>query len=229
MKLTIILMFAMITLPAHSFTDGSGWVQVTYLVKLLEENYRRYEQLKALTEGQEKDRLFLDKLHAGLNNVSGIIHSTGVVDKGSLSQIDEASIAVSQLSALYGQAPNSPDKAIQLLQDQSVGESVAMIGQLAKYVSRQREASLSLRLQAREASPKGAARMSVESTTLVADNVAQLITLEGQKLKVQGELLALENKREKDQARSLVQVNQEFKKAFLSLRPENKFYRRHVW
>ncbi len=225
-KAKLCLLIALL-LPAQSFafTDGSGWVQVGYLSKILMENYQRYQQLKQMFDQAKRTKEFFKTVHNGLENATGLLSQLPIEDNGVLSDLTSFNRSLESIAELYGRIPDSPEQAIQVLHDKTVAESLRMITGFKKYAEKQEESSNTLKSQARSASPKGAARMTAESNAMVLKGVSQLIRLESQNLKLQSEILALQNKKDKEAVKSYQKINKDFGRAFEEFRPSSRFLR----
>ncbi len=198
---------------------GSGWVQVGYLTQILSENYRRYKQLKSMVKDAHEQKTFLRAIHKGIENTTGLLESLPIRDNNVLSGLRTFSSSLDAVSKLYGKIPKSKEQAIQLIHDKSVAESLNMIGGFKQFAEKQELNSETIQAQAREASPKGAARMAAESNAQILMAVTQLIRLESQNLKMQSEILAMKNRREKQSVSSFQKLSGDFKSAFSGFRP----------
>ena len=222
-KLTLCIILVLIC-PARSFafTDGSGWVQVGYLSKILLENYERYKQLQRMFNQAKEQKQFFEAIHKGLENTSGLLSELPIKDEGILKELRTFNQSLGKIADLYGKVPQSPEAALHMLHDQTVAESFRMINDFKDYAKKQEDNSNILQDQSRQASPKGAARMAAEGNAMVLKGVSQLIRLETQNLKMQSEILALKNKRDKEAVKSYQKLNRDFGTAFSSLKPTSK-------
>jgi hypothetical protein len=220
------IIFSMIV-PSTSFAffDGSGWVQVSYLIKLLEENYRRYYQLKQMIELSRNQNDFLRQLNAGLDNSIGLLESLPIKDERVLAELRNFRQSVAKVTSLYGSIPQSPEQALQLLHDQSVAESLKMANDFKDYSEVQERNSIVIASQARQASPKGAVRMQAETSAEILRSLSQLIRLNTQMLKLQSEQLAINNKSSKEGVTNFQRVNQDLGTGFSRFKPQMNLVR----
>ncbi len=193
---------------------------VAVLVQILAENLRRYQQLKSMIE-QGKDQIdYLRWLNAGIDNSIGLLESLPIKDEKVLADLREFKRAAEKVESLYGRVPKSPEEALQLLQDQTVAESLRMATSFKDYSEKQERNSELIAAQARQASPRGAVRMQAEMSAEILKSLAQLIRLNTQSLKLQSEQLALTNKTSKDSVANYQRVNQNFGSKFSTFKPE---------
>lgn len=64
-KRAIIVLFASLILaspPTWAFTDGSGWAAVTYLIKLVEQSIRHYQQLQMMIQYSKDAQSYMHEI-----------------------------------------------------------------------------------------------------------------------------------------------------------------------
>lgn len=209
--------------PALAFTDGSGWAAVGYLIKILEENYRRYVQLKQMIDTANGHYDYIRALNRGLDNSIGLLEALPIKDEKVLAELKNFKEAVSRVELLYGKIPKSPDEALHLLHDQSVAESLRMANSFKDFSETQEKNAVLIAAQAREASPKGAARMQAETSAEILRSLSQLIRLNTQVLKLQSEQIAMANKNAKDNVTGFQKINNDLSNGFSKFKPDMKF------
>tara|TARA_B110001454_G_scaffold174174_1_gene165621 strand:- start:9949 stop:10677 length:729 start_codon:yes stop_codon:yes gene_type:complete len=210
----------MIPPKAGAFTDGSGWTQVSYLIKILEENIRRYYQLKTMIELAKDQRDYLRLVNSGLDNSLGLIETLPIKDEKVLSEIRNFKKAVEKISEIYGAVPKSKEEFMQRLHDQTISESLRMINDFKEYSVKQEENSIRVAIDSRAASPKGAMRIQAETSAQILRSLSQLIRLNTQMLKLQSEQFGMQNKMGKDSVTNFQRVNQDLGKSFKELNPQ---------
>lgn len=208
--------------PAQAFTDGSGWAAVGYLIKILEENYRRYVQLKQMIDTASGHYDYIRSLNRGLENSIGLLEALPIKDERVLAELKNFKEAVAKVELIYGKVPKSPDEALHLLHDQSVAESLRMANSFKDFSDTQEKNSLLIAAQARAASPKGAARMQAETSAEILRTLSQLIRLNTQMLKLQSEQIAMANKFAKDDVAGFQKINQDLGNGFSKFKPNMK-------
>ena len=160
---------------------GAGWANAVYLAKILEENYRRYQQLKMMIDQAKNQGEYLRLLNQGLENSIGL----PVKDERILDDLGSFQNALSTIEKIYGQIPKSAESATQILHDQTVAESLKMVNASKEYSKLQEENALKISIQTRQASPKGAARMTAETSAQILHTLNQILRINGQILKLQ--------------------------------------------
>jgi len=225
MKLKNLCLAFFLLIPPQSlaFTDGSGWVQVSYLLKILEENYRRYYQLRQMISSANGHYDYIRTLNQGLDDSIGLLESLPIKDEKILSELKNFKQALLKIEDLYGRVPRSPEEALHLLHDQSVAESLRMANSFKEFSESQERNSILISIQAKKASPKGAARMQAEASAEILRTLSQLLRLNTQMLKLQSEQVAMSNKVSKDQAGNFQKINQDLSQGFSKFKPDLEF------
>ena len=222
----ILLCFLFVISPSHAFLDfGGNLSQLPYLVKILDENQKRYQQLQLIMKQAKMSQDYIKAVNHGMENIRGLMHSLPIRDQGVLNKLRNFNSSVKTIHRIYGRIPKSPDQNAHRLHDQTAAESLYMVNAFKDYSRSQESNAKALRGQAKQASPKGAARMTVVSNALILESINQLIRLQSQSLKIQSELLALQNKRDKTSVGSYQIVERSFKKAFQNLERPSGFMR----
>lgn len=221
-SLKLLPMLLILVGPRLAHADLFGG-DVAVLMQILSENIRRYYQLQQMI-GQGREQMdYLRLINAGLDNSIGLLDSLPIKDEKVLAELRNFKEAVSRVETLYGKIPKSPDEALHFLHDQSVAESLRMANSFKDFSDTQEKNSLLIAAQAREASPKGAARMQAETSAEILRTLSQLIRLNTQMLKLQSEQIAMANKNAKDEVAGFQKINQDLGNGFSKFNPDMKF------
>ncbi len=196
---------------------GAGWANAAYLAKILTENYRRYQQLRMMIDQVKNQKEYLRLINSGLENSIGLLESMPIKDEKILAELRTFKKSYNTILDVYGRIPKSKETLLHTLHDQTVAESLRMVTSFKSFAQRQDENSVMLRVQARNASPKGAARMQVEASSNILKSLNQLIKLNSQMLKMQSEILAMNNKNGKDNVSRFQRVDTDLKSGFRNL------------
>ena len=216
--LKTILIFLLLSSPVHAIIGdaGAGWAQVPYLYRILMTNIRQYQQLRMLIRTTEDNREYLRLINQGIDNSVGLLNSLPIKNQKLLRQLRSFNEAYRSVTELYGEIPRGKDMAAHKLHDQSVAESIRMVGDIYRYAERQEQNALMLAHQGRAASPKGAARMNVDTNAKILHSLNQLLKINGQILKLQSEQLAMANKGGKESSRHFRKVNTDMREGMRS-------------
>ncbi len=184
---------------ALAFTDGSGWVQVGYLIKILEENYRRYEQLREILSRAKSDADFLRSLHSGLDSVSGLMQGLDIDEPESFRRSRNAGDALANIQELYQRNQKSGLRGIFTQKDRDFGETLAYASQMIGVAEQFERNAQRLFAEAPKTSPKGAQRANVQSNAQILDAMAKSVKLSAAQLRLQTQALAVQNSEDRDQ------------------------------
>lgn len=214
--------FALPLRSAHADLFGGD---VAVLMQILQENIRHYYQLQQMIgQGREADQ-YLRFINAGIDNSMGLLQSLPIKDEKILADLHDFKFALNKVQGLYGQIPHSPEEALQGLHDQTVAESLRMANDFKEYSVNQEKNADVIAQSARDASPKGAARMQAETSAQILKSLSQLIRLNTQSLKLQSEQLALVNKGAKEGVANYQKVNRDLGSGFSNFKPNLKLVR----
>ncbi len=195
------------------------------LVQILQENIRHYYQLQQMIQQGKDGSNYLRWINAGIDNSIGLLQSLPIKDEKVLADLREFKTALGKVESLYGRVPRSPEDALQSLHDHTVAESLRMANDFKEFSIAQEKNSEVIALQARDASPKGAARMQAETSAQILKSVSQLIRLNTQMLKLQSEQMAFANKQSKDGVANFQKVSRDLGSGFSNFNPDMKLVR----
>ena len=196
---------------AQAFLDlGAGPAQVVQLGKILEENIRRYKQLKQIIEQNDGNREYLRILNEGINNAEGLLQSLPLDN-------DKEMEGIRKIRKVYGDIPRSEEYNLRLLHDKTASEGFKLASEADRYTKRQEKNADRVFEQARRASPQGAQRMSAQTGAQILHSLSQLIKINSRMLKLQGQQLAYQNKKGKDSAVHFDKITGDIKKAIKAI------------
>lgn len=159
---------------------------------------------------------YIRLINSGLENSIGLLNSLPIKDEKILGEIKNFQLAFNTIQEVYGAIPKSNEAALQMLHDQTVAESIKMATKIKEYAIEQEENATKISIQSRSASPKGAARMNAETNAKILHTLNQILRINGQILKLQGENLAMVNKSGKDSVGHFNKINSDIRKSFKS-------------
>lgn len=188
--------------------------ETAVLIKILAENIKHYQQLQMMIQQGRDSEQYLRWINSGLENSIGLLQVLPVRDEKILAELQTFKAAVDKVTLLYGKVPKSKLEVMQLLNDQTVAESIRMANAFKEYSDQQEKNSVNILIQSRQASPKGAARMQAEASGQILNSLSQLIRLNTQMLKLQSEQLAMQNKHGKDQVSAYQRFDSDMSSGF---------------
>lgn len=202
-----------------------GAAQIPYLIQILAENVKRYQQLRQMIDSARRSDSFLRNVHSGLENSINLLQSLPLKDSQVLSDLRSFSTALLKVERLYGKVSRSSEYGMQSTHDRTVAEGLKMVVELTEYTKKQERNVRRISDQSRRASPKGAARINVETNAQILHTLNQLLKVNGQMVKLQSEMLALNNKGGKDSVEGHQKVRQQFRQTMSEFSGDFKLQR----
>lgn len=101
---------------------------------------------------------------------------------------------------LYGSIPQTGESRLQEAQDRAVAESIAMNGSLFRFADQSDEEGRRIFAHAQTVSPQGAGKLTAQSVAVLIGATNQVLRTNSMMLKMMGQNMALQNRREKVQA-----------------------------
>lgn len=198
---------------------------VAVLLQILEQNIRHYFQLQQMIQqGRDADQ-YLRWINSGIDNSIGLLNSLPIKDESVLADLKEFKSALGKIKNVYGEVPKSPEDSLHTLHDETVAESLRMVHDFKEFSKIEEKNSEIIAAEAREASPKGAARMQAETSAKILKSLSQLLRLNTQMLKLQSEQLAFQNKQSKDGVANYQKVSRDLGTGFTRFNPDMKLMR----
>lgn len=207
----------------QAWSDGSGWANYAYLIKIYAENVKRFYQLKQMIDQAERHDQYIRILNEGLNNATGMMEVFPLKDENILIQLRDFQSALKKVEEIYGLVPKSSDSDLHILHDTTIAESFKLSSAVKDYAEKQEVNAVNIFEQSSAASPKGAERMNAQASAQILHSLNQLIKLNGQMLKLQSESFGLKNKEGKDSSEGFNRTRDDLGKAMKKLTPNYSF------
>lgn len=205
---------------AFAWTDGgAGWANYAYLIKIYQENIKRFIQINEMIHQARSHDQYIRALNEGLNNAMGLAQVIPLNDDQVLAQLRQFKDALNKVEEIYGIIPKGSDSKLHKLHDMTIAESLKLANVLQEYSFQQEQNATAVFYQSTQASPKGAERMNAQMSAQILHSVNQLIKVNGQMLKMQSETLAFANKQAKDSTAGFNKTSDDFKGSMLKFKP----------
>lgn len=224
LKVIVVSIF-LLTSQVQAWSDGSGWANYAYLIKIYAENVKRFYQLKQMIEQADRHDKYIRLLNEGLNNATGLMQVLPIKDENILAQLRNFQDSLKKVEEIYGLVPKSSDSELQTLHDSTIAESFKLSNAVKEYSERQELNATNIFIQSNSASPKGAERMNAQASAQILHSINQLIKVNGQMLKLQSESFAYTNKEGKDSSEGFNKTRSDLEKAMKKLKPTYGFPR----
>jgi len=194
--LTPVLVLSL-TIPNHARADFWGG-DLVYLAQILQTAIQQLTQLQNIL-GNGRDTLnLLRDINRGLREALNVMRTANqTIRPGVLSDLDNLDLVLSKVEELYGRIPNTPEGKMQLMTDRSVAEAINLHNEAFKYADRLDPEAERIKDYAHVVNPAGAAKVTVQSMGVMIHVLNQILRTNAAILKLQGEQLALQNRRGK--------------------------------
>lgn len=224
-RVLLFMIFLVSNEASYAWSDGSGWANYAYLIKIYQENLKRYIQLNDMLQQARSHDQYIRALNEGINNAVGLAQVIPVKDDQILSQLRQFQDALKKVEEIYGIIPKGSDSELHKLHDMTIAESLKLANTLQDYSEMQERNATSVFHQSATASPKGAERMNAQMSAQILHSVNQLIKVNGQMLKMQSESLAFANKQDKDSTAGFNKTTSDLKGSMNNFKPNYTFPR----
>jgi hypothetical protein len=174
---------------------------VAVLVQILAQAIQQLAQLqKILSTGDDTLGLMRD-INRGIRDGLTILQMVNPkFNPGVYGNLDTADRVLDVIQSVYGQIPQTGEAKLQAAQDQSVSESIAMNGTLFKFADQADNESKRIFDHSQSVNPQGAAKLTAQSVAVLIGVTTQVLRTNSMMLKMMGENMALQNKKEKLQS-----------------------------
>lgn len=174
---------------------------LVFLAQILANSIQQLVQLKQiLGTGMDTIGLMRD-INRGIRDGLSIIQIINPrFNPGLYGNMETADRVLAVITDLYGQIPQTSEYRLQEAQDRSVSESIAMNGTLFRYADQVDEESRRIINHSQSVSPQGAAKLTAQAIAILIGVTTQTLRTNSMMLKMMGENMALNNRKEKLQS-----------------------------
>jgi len=194
------IMSILLLVPQPSRADIFGG-DIAVLVQILANALQQLAQLRQiLGTGADSLNLMRD-INRGIRDGLAVIQILNPkFNPGLYGDLDTADRVLSAIQDLYGRIPQTGEARLQQAQDRSVSESIAMNGTLFRFADEADGESKRIIAHAQVVSPQGAAKLTAQSLAVLIGVTTQVLRTNSMMLKMMGENMALQNRKEKVQS-----------------------------
>ena len=199
MILTLSLCFTlMIPRPVKADLWGGD---VVVLTQILAQAIQQLYQLKQIfSTGRDTLGLWRD-INRGIRDGLRVIQIINPkFNPGLYGGLETSEQVQKAIEDLYGAIPQTSEYRLQVAQDRSVSESIAMNSTLFRYADNVDDETKRIISHAQSVNPQGAAKLTAESIAVLIGVTTQVLRTNSMMLKMMGQNMALSNRKEKLQA-----------------------------
>jgi hypothetical protein len=203
--------------PHQASADFFGG-DVVVLTQILAQAIQTVLQLRSILSTGEDTLDLLHDINSGVKSGLDLIRIINPrFNPGLYGDLNNTESVLRALKTLYGPVPQGMDQSLMESQDQSVAEVISMNRNLYNYadeVDREKDRIL---FHAQVVSPQGAAKLQNQAIGVLIGVMTQLLRTQSQMLKIMGQNLALENRKEKLATQNFQENYQGLSRAFQSM------------
>lgn len=206
--------------PAHADFWGGD---VVVLVQILAQAIEQVTRLQSIIQNG-KDTLNLARdINAGVRSGLDLIRIINPrFNPGLYGDFKDPQNVLRAIHDIYGQTPRTADKELLDSHDQSVAEVISMNRNLYDYADQVDQERERILIHSEVVSPQGAAKLQSQSLAVLIGVSTQLLRIQSQMLKIMGQNMALENRKEKMASNQFIENYEGLSNGFKSLPKDSK-------
>lgn len=222
--ISIFLVFQLSYLPAARADLFGGDVAV--LIQILANAVQQLAQLRSIMDNGKDSLNLIRDINRGINDSLYLIKTISPnADPGLYKDWEKVSDALAKVESIYGIVTDSRDKQVQKDTDQSIAEAVALNNSIYKYTKMIDEVGELIKAQSHAVSPGGAAKLTAQSLGVMLNLQNEMLRTQATGLKLQAQTLALQNRKDKEQSRQMVNSADNLNAALAGAQPQFKLPR----
>lgn len=197
---TAVAMSILLLFPQTSRADIWGG-DVAVLIQILANALQQLAQLQQIL-GTGSDTLSLMRdINRGLKDGLSVIQMINPrFNPGLYGDLNTADQVLSTIQDLYGRIPQTAETRLQAAQDRSASESISMNGTLFNFADDADSESQRITGRVNDSNPQGTAKLTAQSLAILIRVTTQVLRTNSMMLKMMGENMALQNRKEKLQS-----------------------------
>lgn len=202
MKRTLLvgLMSSMLMIPQPSRADFWG-ADIPILMQILANALQELVQLKQIFQNGTDTLDLMRDINRGIRDgLAAMQMLNPKFNPGLYGNLDTADRVLSIINDLYGKIPQTSEARLQQVQDQAASESIAMNGTLFQFADQADQESRRIFDHSQAVSPQGAAKLTAQSIAVLIGVTTQVLRTNSMMLKMMGQNMALDNRKEKLQS-----------------------------
>lgn len=193
----IIIVFSLMLPSSRAKADLFGG-DVAVLMQILVQAIEQVARLQSIIQNGNDTLNLLRDINSGVRSGLDLIKIINPkFDVGVYGDLKNPQNVLKAIHDIYGQIPKTADQDLMETQDQSVAEVISMNRNIFDYADQVDQESERILIHSQVVSPQGAAKLQNQSTVILIGVMTQLLRTQSQMLKIMGQNMALENRKEK--------------------------------
>lgn len=202
LKRLVVSIIVSVTLifPQPSRADLFGG-DVAVLIQILANAIQQLTQLQQIFSNGKDTLGLLRDINRGIRDGLTVLRMIDPkFNPGLYGDLATADRVLGTIQDLYGKIPQTAEVRLQTAQDQSASESIAMNSTLYQFADRADEESRRIFDHSQSVNPQGAAKLTAQSVAVLIGVTTQVLRTNSMMLKMMGQNMALQNRKEKLQS-----------------------------
>ncbi len=216
-KFGLLIVIVTFSMPSHASIFGE---ETAVLAQILANAVQQLAQLKSILDNGRDSLGLIRDINRGINDSLNLVRTISPnTDPGLYKEWQKVSIAISELESIYGIAIQSKDLQVQKDTDQSVAEAVSLNNSIYSYTKSIDEIGEMIKSESHYVSPGGAAKLTAQSLGVMLNLQNEMLRTQATGLKLQAQALALQNRKDKERTRQMVDSADKLQNALAQTSP----------
>jgi hypothetical protein len=212
-KFSMCIVFVSLTFVTTAKADLFG-ADVGVLTSILAEAIQQLSTLQSIVgTGQDTLGLMRD-IHKGINDSLNMLKTVNPSDPGTYADWQKAYDSLRKLKQIYGETVDSPEAGIQNDADQSVAEAISLNNSIYRQAEQTDEIGEQVKDYSHSASPDGAQKLTAQTLGVMIHVMNSSARAQATGLKLQAQTLAIQNRKNKEETKALLNTSDSLTKAF---------------
>ncbi len=217
-----VILFSLM-LPARFAQADLFGGDVAVLIQILAQAVEQVARLQSIIQNGKDTLNLLRDINSGVRSGLDLIRIVNPkFNPGMYGNLKDPQNVLRAIHDLYGQAPKTADKDLMDSNDQSVAEVISMNRNMYDYADQVDQERERILVHAQAVSPQGSAKLQNQSTAILIGVMTQLLRTQSQMLKIMGQNMALENRKEKMNSNQFIENYKGLSDGFKSLPKDTK-------
>ncbi len=203
-KLSAVVLSMTLCFTPYARADLFGG-DVVVLAQILANAIQQLAQLRSLLQNGQDSLDLIRDINRGINDSLGLIRTISPnTDPGLYKDWQKVTDALTQLETIYGIVVESRDSRVQKDTDQTVAEAISLNNSIYKYTKVIDEIGEMIKDESHRVSPGGASKLTAQSLGVMLNLQNEMLRTQATGLKLQAQSLVIQNKKDKDRTRQMV-------------------------
>jgi len=216
-KIIILMLVLSMSFTARASIFGE---ETAVLAQILANALQQLAQLKSILDNGRDSLGLIRDINRGINDSLNLIRTISPnTDPGLYKDWQKVSDALNEIETIYGIAIQSKDLRVQKDTDQSIAEAISLNNSIYNYTKTIDEIGEMIKSQSHYVSPGGAAKLTAQSLGVMLNVQNEMLRTQATGLKLQAQALALQNRRDKEKTRQMVDGASKLQNALANTSP----------